>query len=283
MRILSVPLKEDDDKEKIRRRVVKKLKQLEQHIASGAPSDSSIRVVEELQASNVVRVAANSRYLVFLLKDGRVCRMKCHSRTERAGRHRATEELLKKKTRDTPFQLLSDAEYARQLQAEFNMERMLPPVQTHHPPLRSEDISPYIHVPATDPPWEPGLDNFFPIPNIPLLPPPPPSPPPSLPSSFLSATQYPDQSVPVGNVESHNSTSNPLTDRSRSNSRSVRFLLPDDTSKPVAREGEGLKHKEGVWPEIGTLQWLVMKKVREVTIGCNSCSWMWMYWFYLFL
>ena len=41
MRLLSIPLKEGDDKDKVRRRVVKKLKQLEQHISSGSASGAS--------------------------------------------------------------------------------------------------------------------------------------------------------------------------------------------------------------------------------------------------
>ena len=246
MRLLSIPLREGDDKDKIRRRVVKKLKQLEQHISTGSSSDLTIRVLESLKADSVSVVVANSRYLVFLLKDGRVCRMKCHSRTE-ASQQKATEELLKKKAKDTPFQLLSDAEYARQLQVEFDRERLLGGVHAHHSPLRSEDISPYIHVPSSDQSWEASIDPF--IPSA-LLPPP-------------YTFPYESNEDAPSTAESPVSIPHP-PDRTRSQSRSVRFLLPDGgTREGGARGNSGWKQKEEAWPEMGGLQWLVMKKVRK--------------------
>ena len=251
MRLLSIPLKEGDDKDKVRRRVVKKLKQLEQHISSGSASDLTIRVLENLKADNVSRVVANSRYLVFLLKDGRVCRMRCHSRTEASGQQKATEEMLKKKARDTPFQLLSDAEYARQLQVEFDRERLLGGVHAHHSPLRSEDISPYIHVPSSDHNWEASIDPF--IPSAHILPPP-----------FPFLHEHSDDPPPT-TAESPAPLPRPTGDRTRSHSRSVRFLLPDGgTREGGARGNGGWRQKEEAWPEMGGIQWLVMKKVSEV-------------------
>ena len=268
MRLVSVPLKEDDDKGKVRRRVLRKLKQLERHISAGSSSsEGPVRVLEGLEADSVASVSANSRYLVFLLKDGRVCRVRCCSRSD-AARHKASEDILGKK-RDTPFQLLSDAEYARQLQAEFDREHLVGENRVHPPPLRREDISPYIAV--ADPSWqeEEMFDPFVSVAgHIPSF---SSSPEPILLTEHT--VPEPQMSVPV-------QSGAPGGSRTSSGLRFGLGLPPVCTcgrgdgggssvgSQSGDRRGGGQwKRKEESWPEMGGLQWLVIKKVHVHMYG----------------
>ena len=72
---------------------------------------------------------SNSRYIIFLTRDGRVCRLRCSSRpelTQQKGDN-SVASILNSLRRGSgahgvSFQEESDAEYARQLQAEFEAE-----------------------------------------------------------------------------------------------------------------------------------------------------------------
>ena len=85
-----------------------------------------------LPADDVQMTLVNSRYIVFLTKDGRVCRLRCASRPEvsqQKGENSVVSILNTLRRRGSSsqgqvsFQEESDAEYARQLQAEYEAER----------------------------------------------------------------------------------------------------------------------------------------------------------------
>ena len=121
VKLLCVKVKPDENADAVKTRVLKHLKSVEK--ASGAdcgPSDKSdsdcVHFVHNLDADSVLRVVSNSNYIGFLLKDGRVCRMRCASRAEVD-----TRPNVRYSARPS-FQVQSDAEYAKQLQAEFNSE-----------------------------------------------------------------------------------------------------------------------------------------------------------------
>ena len=85
-----------------------------------------------LPADDVLLTLTNSRYIVFLTKDGRVCRLRCASRPEvsqQKGESSVASILSTLRRRGSlsqgqvSFQEESDAEYARQLQVEYEAER----------------------------------------------------------------------------------------------------------------------------------------------------------------
>ena len=81
-----------------------------------------------LPADDILTTSSNSRYIVFLTKDGRVCRLKCTSRSDPSQQRHDNSvasilsTLRGSSSHHVSFQEESDAEYARQLQAEFEAE-----------------------------------------------------------------------------------------------------------------------------------------------------------------
>lgn len=127
VKILCVNIKGSDSPGKIKSKILKGLRKAEKK----APSPRSVsqplhswtkdlHSITDIPASKVVKLSSNSRFVVWLLKDGSVCRLKCTSSPplkERSAVNTAFQ-------RNTPsFQELSDAEYARQIQFEMNSGR----------------------------------------------------------------------------------------------------------------------------------------------------------------
>ena len=92
------------------------------------PWNNQCHSIGALPAEDVLIALSNSRYVVFLTKDGRVCRLRCTSRPSVSQqRHDSSvasilSTLRSSSTHHVSFQEESDAEYARQLQAEFEAE-----------------------------------------------------------------------------------------------------------------------------------------------------------------
>ena len=287
VKLLCLGLKDNESAEKVRRKVLKRLKLLEKrhHVGTGG----AVRTLPGLDSSEIRSVATNSRYLVFLMKDGRVCRVQCSSQARAP--NKPSEEILKK-PREASFQVLSDAAYARQLQAEFDRERSLPRIRLGGGTarlagaLRPEELSPYI------PPYDPSpvvvpdatLSQTYS----------PPSPIYSPSTSFYvpnracvleaslptspSGTQssWPQEDtiqVPVECTEPP-ATVEPgtaVTSSSQNGGQPVTksggviqlgtssFNLPRllERNKDVKP-----KEKEGLWPVLGEIEWLVVKQVR---------------------
>lgn len=116
--LLNIRIKDGDNIEKIRKRVIRRLKKVEKTGEKG----SMTREIDGLVSSTVKAVVSNTFCMAFLLTSGRVCRVMCTSQPQVAIKYRATDD-TSNKPRQTSFQVLSDAEYARQLQLQFDQER----------------------------------------------------------------------------------------------------------------------------------------------------------------
>lgn len=130
VRLICVKLKSSDSPEKVKSKVLKSLRNAEKHVSQarslGHPLGASTMFEEtctiaELNAESVSQVVTNSKYIVFLLKDGSVCRLKCTSRESTLSKF-TTSAFQRSNQPKASFQVLSDAEYARQLQAQFDSE-----------------------------------------------------------------------------------------------------------------------------------------------------------------
>ena len=125
VKLLCVKLKSNDTPDKVKNKILKGLKAAERKNTFAAPIahpleswHDEVHSLPDLDASDIAQVASNAKYIVFLLKDGRVCRMRCASTWDTDTK--VSSELLSKSSQQLSFQVLSDAEYARQLQAEFD-------------------------------------------------------------------------------------------------------------------------------------------------------------------
>lgn len=76
----------------------------------------------ELKAEDVLKVVANSSHMAFLLRDGRVCRIRVASWEESTSSKTLSLDALRQSQQRPSFQVLGDEEYARQLQAELNSD-----------------------------------------------------------------------------------------------------------------------------------------------------------------
>lgn len=288
VKLLCLGLKDNESAEKVRRKVLKRLKLLEKRQLP-ADSGGAVRTLPDLDSSDILSVATNSRYLVFLMKDGRVCRVRCCSQAKAP--IQPSEEVLKK-PREASFQVLSDAVYARQLQAEFDRERLVPRIRVGGGPvrlggaLRPEELSPYI------PPYDPSPVV---IPDAALSPAySPPSPtnslsspfyvparsselgtsPPMSPTTVQSSWTVEDSVRPPPETTATSVSDGQATGSSYNGSQSgTRPRLRLGVSFNVLHSGSGLpgllgrnkdaKEKEGLWPELGEPEWLVVKQVKD--------------------
>ena len=124
IKFLCVKFKPNESPDKVKSKILKSLKRAEKSapFTISNPLDTwsnKVHCIDELNATEIADVSTNSKYVVFLLKDGRVCRMKCTSTSS----NEVPPSAVLKPTPHPTFQLLSDAEYARQLQSQFNTER----------------------------------------------------------------------------------------------------------------------------------------------------------------
>ncbi len=131
VRLICVKLKPNETPDKVKAKVLKSLRTAERRHLQPCSLSHPLGVstlseeacsIAELNAGVVSQVVTNSKYIVFLLKDGSVCRMKCASREETRSKL-STDVFRRPNQPKTSFQVLSDAEYARQLQAQFDSER----------------------------------------------------------------------------------------------------------------------------------------------------------------
>ena len=89
VKLVCVKLKPNDTPDKVKSKLLKTLRNAEKKdpelCSIGHPLESfceEVHCISELNVSDVVEVASNSRYIVFLLRDGRACRMRCTSKAE---------------------------------------------------------------------------------------------------------------------------------------------------------------------------------------------------------
>ena len=121
VRLVSVKLRAGEASHRIKRKVLRSLRNAEkkEHKSAYPPTEQSYSI-PDLPSRDVVKVVSNSRFVAFLLQDGRVCRIQCSSY---AG---SSKEFVEGKWlgagKEPSFQVFSDAEYARQLQAQFDAE-----------------------------------------------------------------------------------------------------------------------------------------------------------------
>ena len=124
---MSVRYKHGEDAERIRKRVRKKLtKALHSRAQQGNPR--YMKRLPQLNADDIQQVATSSRYVVVLLKDGRVARFQMNP-THEPGPHNGTTKA--RPNSRTSLQVMSDEQYARQLQSMADWEgRGSPPSET---------------------------------------------------------------------------------------------------------------------------------------------------------
>ena len=137
MKLICVKYKSSDSPGKVKMKLLRAMRRAERQSRSTntaithplQPWTNHCHTIGGLPANDVQTVLSNSRYIVFLTKDGRVCRLRCTSRPELSLRgDSAIASLLSSLRRGTSsahglsFQEESDAEYARQLQAEYEAQ-----------------------------------------------------------------------------------------------------------------------------------------------------------------
>ena len=136
VKLVCVKYKSSDSPGKVKLKLLRAMRRAERQSHSPhttithplQPWTNHCHTIGDLPANNVLITLSNSRYIVFLTKDGRVCRLKCTSRPELSQKSdSAIASLLSSLRRGTSsshvhgvsFQEENDAEYARQLQAEY--------------------------------------------------------------------------------------------------------------------------------------------------------------------
>ena len=150
--VVSVRYKHGEDAERIRKRVRKKLTKALQSQPQPTSSERHVKRLPQLNANDIKQLATSSRCVVVLLKDGRVARFQMNP-THEPGPHSGTG-----KTRPnsrTSLQVLSDEQFARQLQSMADREG------TASPPYVLDD-APYIPPDASTLYW-PRLDAPHPF------------------------------------------------------------------------------------------------------------------------
>ena len=137
MKLICVKYKSSDSPGKVKMKLLRAMRRAERQSRSPntaiihplQPWTNHCHTIGDLPADDVLITLSNSRYIVFLTKDGRVCRLKCTSRPELSQKgSSAIASLLSSlrrgnsTTHGLSFQEESDAEYARQLQAEYEAQ-----------------------------------------------------------------------------------------------------------------------------------------------------------------
>ena len=125
IKVVCVNVKASDSPGKVKSKLLKGLRRAEKKsptpVCVSQPLQSwskDLHSISDIPANEVAQVSSNSRFIVFLLKDGNVCRLKCTSSS--SSTRKDSRSILESLQRPTPtFQELSDAEYARQLQSDI--------------------------------------------------------------------------------------------------------------------------------------------------------------------
>ena len=237
VKLLCVKVKPEENADTVKTRVLKHLKNVEKVNGTeggllGKSDSEYIHVLHDLDADSVLRVVSNSNYIGFLLKDGRVCRMRCASRSDGdlrpSVRHSARPS----------FQVQSDAEYAKQLQATYNSDEPLSSLL----PRGYEELDWMSRGMLPVERASPERDFY-----LNLTRPPPPD----------------DQDEVVPPTNAHRAT--PF----RRHSSTPRSPPPGydllDPNEPATDARGKKKAEKASWPVLGKLEWLVVTQVGVVT------------------
>ena len=112
IKVVCINYKKSHGGNKVKQKLQKKLgKALDNKQISG------VKNVHGIKTESVLQVAFNVNYLVLLLKDGRVCRIQC------SGNNDVTDNASGYEPGRESFQVVSDLEYARVLQRQYDTER----------------------------------------------------------------------------------------------------------------------------------------------------------------
>lgn len=132
VKLICVKYKSSDSLSKVKLKLLRGMRKAERRSSSSCgvahplqPWTSRCRSIGDLPADDVLTTSSNSRYIAFLTKDGRVCRLRCTSRPELSQKGDSSVGSMLdslRRSQGVSFQEESDAEYARQLQAEFEAE-----------------------------------------------------------------------------------------------------------------------------------------------------------------
>lgn len=125
--LLCVRVKATDAPEKVKLKILKGLRKVESGKATSISLSQPVRkwtedihAIAELSAEEVSNVVSNSQYIALLCTDGRVCRFTFQYSSLPNTLSKKECNLISVLRQPTPtFQELSDAEYARQIQAEM--------------------------------------------------------------------------------------------------------------------------------------------------------------------
>ncbi len=128
VKILCVNIKGSDSPAKIKSKILKGLRKAEKKTplsqCVSQPLHSwtkDLHSITDIPASKIIKLSSNSRFIVWLLKDGTACRLKCVSTASPPRKERRSLDSALQ--RSTPsFQELSDAEFARQLHHQWQSE-----------------------------------------------------------------------------------------------------------------------------------------------------------------
>ncbi len=210
--------------EKLRRKILRAIQKNERGNLQG----SNIKTIEGIDPSTVKTIVTNSQYIVFLLSDGRVCRMACKSHSQLKDHHISHE--VNRQARDTSLQVMSDAEYAKQLQAQFNSERPSGQERFLDRNSGTSDISPYVSL------------SYMP----------------SLNSNFSYSPSSPPVYVPQLYRLDSNSAAAKDGGALNGTGGQVSATANGDTQDKKLK-----KDKEGVWPDMGPIEWLIVKQVHN--------------------
>ena len=134
---MSVRYNHGEDAERIRKRVRKKLSRAF-HSQPQQKGAKHVRWFSQLPANDIQQVATSSRYVVVLLKDGRVARFKV-TPTHEPGPHSGTAK--PRPNPRTSLQVMSDEQYARRLQSMADQEGIESPIYSPPPPYMPPEDS----------------------------------------------------------------------------------------------------------------------------------------------
>jgi E3 ubiquitin-protein ligase EDD1 len=244
-KILCVPFKDAHSTDKVRRRILKRMKKLERK----SFNSPFVKNLDKSWTPDIHAVVSNSSYIGFLLKDGRVCRMKASSVPNPVSNN---QELLNYSQRSdgNSLQVLSDAEFARQLQSQYDQENEARRTSYHYAVdesdivrgLSNNSLSPYISLNTLPTPINSNF-NSSPATATPLL------------SSANVSAQSANTSAPAPSVQSASSA--PSTTSEDSGRKEVKFDLGSSQRKK----------EENPWPEMGQVEWL--KQNSDSSINDN--------------
>ena len=282
-KLISIPLKEGESPEKIKQRILRRLKKLEK----SPTTTNHVKDINGLVIDDVYCVVSNSQYIVFLMKDGRVCRLRVSS-SSKLTQYQLIPEISSRRSRDPSFQVLSDAEYARRLQAQFDQERSSHPGRFNREldilrGFNNSTALSYVALPSWNPSSPPPLvpsqlnTNFTVAPSSPTYSPASPSYVPGSPVytpinapysvSFSSSLQDYQPPSPLHLLEpalGRQSSEGAMAATPTPVMGDTQMDMRDASEENKLRFNESSqmsKAKEEVWPDIGTVEWLIVKQV----------------------